>query len=53
MYNDESERVMTIEKLTVAYHRPKNLRDLLSPSKLKETPSLNVKSVLKELKGSW
>ena len=58
--NGESMKVFTtdrgsrfgIENMTIAYHRPKNLRDLLSPSKLKETPSLNVKSVLKELKGS-
>ena len=58
--NNESMKVFTtdrgsrfgIENMTIAYHRPKNLRDLLSPSKLKETPSLNVKSVLKELKGS-
>ena len=42
MYNDESERVMKIDKLTVAYHRPKNIRDLLCPSALTESDSCQV-----------
>ena len=39
MPNDETGDHMTIDKLTVAYHRPKNLRDLLSPSVLVESES--------------
>ena len=38
-----------IERMTLAYHRPKNLRDLLSPSTLRETTTLNVTTVL----NSW
>ena len=41
-----------IRTMTIAYHRPKNLRDLLSPSKLNETTSMNVLSVLNKLEGS-
>ena len=39
MPNDETGDHMTIDKMTVAYHRPKNLRDLLSPSALVESES--------------
>ena len=38
-----------IDRMTLAYHRPKNLRDLLSPSTLRETNTLNVNTVL----NSW
>ena len=34
--NEETGETMMIKKLTVAYSRPKNLRDLLSPTKLTE-----------------
>ena len=37
-----------VNRMTIAYHRPKNLRDLLSPSKLKETSTLNVNSAPQE-----
>ena len=37
---------MKIEKLIVAYSRPKNLRDLLSPSKLKEFDDCKVQNFL-------
>ena len=37
--NDETGKSMTIDRLTVAYHRPKNLRDLLCPSTLSESES--------------
>ena len=40
--NDESGKTMTIDRLTVAYHRPKNLRDLLCPSALSESDSCKV-----------
>ena len=39
-----------VDSMTIAYHRPKNLRDLLSPSKLKESSTLNVNSALQEFK---
>ena len=40
--NDESEMTMRIERLIIAYSRPKNLRDVLNPTKLKETDEINV-----------
>lgn len=40
--NDETENNMTIDRLTVAYHCPKNLRDLLCPSALSESESCKV-----------
>ena len=41
--NDE---VFKISKLTVAYSRSKNLRDMLSPTRLKETATINVRTAL-------
>ena len=40
--NDESGKTMKIDRLTVAYHRPKILRDLLCPSALAESNSCKV-----------
>ena len=42
MLNDYSGKSMKINRLTVAYSRPKNLRDLLCPSKLAETDDVHV-----------
>ena len=42
MLNDFSGKYMKINRLTVAYSRPKNLRDLLCPSKLVETDDVFV-----------
>ena len=40
---NEAGGLMTIPKLTVAYSRPKNLRDILSPSRLLEFEDCSVK----------
>ena len=40
--NEETGNIMTIDRLTVAYHKPKNLRDLLCPSALSESNSCKV-----------
>lgn len=40
------ENFMEISQLTVAYNRPKNLRDLVSPSKLTETPGGEVETYI-------
>ena len=42
MLNDYSGKSMKINRLTVAYSRPKNLRDLLCPSKLVQTDDVFV-----------
>ena len=42
MPNDMNGNNMRISRLTVAYSRPKNLRDLLCPSKLVETDKVYV-----------
>ena len=47
MTNDMTGSFMQISKLTVAYSRPKNLRDLLCPSKLVETAAINVSRYVK------
>ena len=39
---------LVVNSMTIAYRRPKNLRDLLSPSTLKETYTLNVNSTIQE-----
>ena len=41
-YNHQGNK-MVIEKLTVAYSRPKNLRDLLSPTTLTPPPNTTTK----------
>ena len=41
---------MMIKKLTIAYSRPKNLRDELIKSKLFETESCNADTVLKNMR---
>ena len=46
MHNNSSGSTMKIKGLTVAYSRPKNLRDLLCPSKLKEFDDLTVSSTI-------
>ena len=38
---------MKINKFTIAYSRPKNLRDILSPSTLKETEDIQVSNFIK------
>ena len=43
--NQETGGVMKIDNLTVAYSRPKNLRDLLCPSTLLEFPNTSVKEI--------
>ena len=40
----------SIKKLTVAYSRPKNLRDKLVPSTLFETPTCNVQKTIETLR---
>ena len=45
-YKSVDGRVLSIDKLTVAYSRPRNLRDLLSPSKLLEFDDCNVQQFL-------
>ena len=42
MINDMTGSTMQISKLTVAYSRPKNLRDLICPSKFAETAAIRV-----------
>ena len=42
IHNDETDSDMKIDRLTIAYSRPKNLRDLLCPSTLVETDKYNV-----------
>ena len=44
--NQKSCAPMQIHKLTVAYHRPKNLRDVLCPSALAESDSCHVSKYL-------
>ena len=44
--NEEKGSTMVISKLTVAYSRPKNLRDILSPSKLREFNGCRVENFL-------
>ena len=48
-YNPNTGSHMEIKKLTIAYSRPKNLRDTLCPSKLLEFPSINVNDISKNL----
>ena len=47
LLNSKTQDHMTIDKLTVAYSRPKNLRDLLVPSTLQETDDINVSKFVK------
>ena len=42
IHNDETDGDLKIDRLTIAYSRPKNLRDLLFPTKLVETEDINV-----------
>ena len=49
LHNQETGGVMTIDNLTVAYSRPKNLRDLLCPSTLLEFPNTSVKEISAQL----
>ena len=44
--NRNTGKVMTINKLTVAYHRAKNIRDVLVPSKLSEIEGKEVLHIL-------
>ena len=46
MTNGKTGELMTIDRLTVAYHRPKNLRDLLCPSALSESDSCKVSNFI-------
>ena len=46
--NDKTKKNMKIEQLTIAYHRPKNLRDKLCSSKLREYGDITVESVIEE-----
>ena len=46
MPNDLSGRTMHISRLTVAYSKPKNLRDILCPSKLAETDQVYLSKFL-------
>ena len=41
---------LNIDKLTVAYSRPKNLRDVLIPSKLFETPTISANQIINDTK---
>ena len=43
---------MTIEQLTIAYHRDKNLRDLLIPSRLRQQNQYTVSRVISDLNDS-
>ena len=45
-YNALNDGYMKIKKLTVAYSRPKNLRDILSPSRLEEFDGCRVTNFL-------
>ena len=40
--NEDTDEIMKISQLTIAYSRPKNLRDLLCPSKMIETEKVFV-----------
>ena len=42
IHNDETDGDLKIDRLTIAYSRPKHLRDLLCPTKLVETEDINV-----------
>ena len=46
MRNYKSRSIMKIDKLTVAYSRPKNLCDLLVPSTLKESEDIKVSNFI-------
>ena len=48
MTNEEKQGKMEISKLTVAYSRPKNLREILFPSKLKEFDNCKVEQYLED-----
>lgn len=37
-----------MDRITIAYHQPNHLRNLISHYKLKETPTMNLNSVLQE-----
>ena len=41
---------LNIDKLTVAYSRPKNLRDILIPSTLFETTTISANQVINDIK---
>ena len=41
---------LNIDKLTVAYSRPKNLRDILIPSTLFETDAISATNIIHNLK---
>ena len=42
LQNDETDMWMSIDRLTVAYSRPRNLRDILNPKRLPDMPNNNV-----------
>ena len=42
--------IMSVRKMTVAYSRPKNLRDHLVQSHLVETDTVNVEKIMKDIK---
>ena len=46
MMNDKTGDSMTIDILTVGYHRSKNLRDILCPSLLSESDSCKVSNFI-------
>ena len=41
--------ITKVKKLTIAYHRQKNIRDLICPSKLRETEEIQVSEIHKNL----
>ena len=47
--NEETGDILAIKKLTIAYHRPKNLQDILCPSTLQEYDNITVSSITSDL----
>ena len=50
MVNPDTDGKMKIKQFTIAYSRPKNIRDLLCPSTLYETDDISVQHSIKRLK---
>ena len=45
MINENTGGLLSVKKLTIAYHRPKNLRDILCPTTLLETDTASVNTI--------
>ena len=45
----DEDRTLKIERVTIAYHRQKNLQDMICPAKLRETKDINAQKIHDEI----